>query len=88
VGGSLEDLYFVFAHQKLDTLGEFQDDFAFALLCLIEIEGDGFGDDSVFFGMFELVKEIGGVQERFGRNAPAQQAGATEVLILFDDRGF
>jgi hypothetical protein len=36
--------------------------------------------------MFEFFKNVRGVQERFGRDAAAKQAGAAQVLVFLNDR--
>ena len=38
-------------------------------------------------GLHEVLPEVGGVEQRFGRDAAHVQAGAAELGVFFDDRG-
>jgi hypothetical protein len=55
-------------------------------LRLGEVEFDAARDDADLFGRLELLEKIGRVQQGFCRDAAAQQAGAAQILIFFNDR--
>ena len=83
---ALDDLHLVLLHQELDALGALQNDLALVLLRLLEVELNIADGDADALSVLELVVNIGGVQQGFRRDAAAQQTGAAEILVLFDDR--
>ena len=52
------------------------------------IERRLFDGDAFVGGMVGEAPEFGGVEQRFGRNAADMEAGAAQLRIFFDNRGF
>ncbi len=79
----------VFLEQELDALGQPGDDFVLARLHLIHVDADGaFADrDAPFLDVLHDFERVRVLQQRLGRDASPDQAGAAERLLFLDDGG-
>ena len=50
------------------------------------IEGDIFGAQAVVLGVLQVVEDLGGAQQRLGRDAAPIEADAAQMLALDDGR--
>jgi hypothetical protein len=65
-----------------------RDDVVLALQHGGPVDLDLAGDiDAVLLGVLEMVVDLGVEEQRFGRNATPQQAGAAELFVVVDERG-
>ena len=86
-GVALDDVDFVLLHEKVDTFGVLADDLVLASADQGPIEARVFALDALVGGMSEVFPDVGGMEERFRRDAADQEAGATEAVIFFDEGG-
>ena len=73
--------------QEFDAFGVLGDDPVLALLHFGIVEARVFAVDAVLVGVFEMLPDIGGVEQGLGGNAAHQEAGPAEFGLLFDERG-
>ena len=80
----------VLLEQKLDALGQAADDFVFARVHLRHVDRGRAGRDrhSPLFGVLDDLQRVRVLEQRLGRNASPDQAGAAERLLLLDDSDF
>ena len=85
--GALDPFDLVLLEQELDALGEPGHDFVFARLHLIHVDADGaFADrDAPLLDVLHDLQRVRVLEQRFGRNASPDQAGAAERFLLLDD---
>jgi hypothetical protein len=75
--------------QVFQATGEGRDDLVFALAELVEMDpGIGEFDAPARFELFDFGKDAGHVQQGFGRNATAEEAGPAELGFRFHQRDF
>jgi hypothetical protein len=76
----------VLSHQALDAIGELARHFARALDDPGEIEAEILAAEAELVQAVQQVPDLGGTQQRFGRNAAPIETDAAEIFA-FDDRG-
>ena len=87
-GEAGESLDLILLHQKLDAFGVFLDDAVLALDHLRVVEHRLLDRDAFVGGVVGEAPQLGGVQQRLGRNAADMQAGAAQFGVFFNDGGF
>ena len=85
---ALDPVDLVLLHQVLDALGVLGDDLVLAVEHQGEIEARILAMDPVFFRVQEALPNVGGVEERLGRNAAHMQAAAAQFGVFFNECGF
>ena len=86
--GALDPFDLVLLEQKLDALGQAGHDLVLARLHLVHVDADGaFADrDAPFLDVLNDLERVRVLEQRLGRNAAPDQAGAAERFLLLDDR--
>src|SRR5207244_737747 len=86
---SFDHGHFVFSKKEVHAFGHLVDNVLFSILDLGPIDSNLARFEKTLLGCsLDFLKEVGVTEQRFGRNAPAQKAGAAISSILLDDRSF
>ena len=82
LAGAVEHRDLVLLQQMRDAGGELLGDRARALHDLVEVEADVVGGEAEFVEMMQQMIDLGGAQQRLGRDAAPVEADAAEMLAL------
>ena len=85
--GALDPFDLVLLEEELDALGEPGHDLVLARLHLIHVDADGaFADrDAPLLDVLHHLERVRVLEQRLGRNASPDEAGAAERFLLLDD---
>src|SRR5207248_1825786 len=83
---ALDPFDLVLLHQELNALSVLRDDAVLAIDDLRVIEAWILALDAVLLRMQKVLPDVGGMEQRLGRDAAHVEAGPAELGILLDDR--
>ncbi len=84
---TLHPFHFIFFEQELDALGVLFYDFVFARKDIAPIDLQAADLEAQLRAVFEMVVNVGVMEQHFGGDAADVQAGAAEEGIFLDDYG-
>jgi hypothetical protein len=84
---AVEGLDLVLLEQEGDAAGVLLHDFVFAFEDFGDVDAHVAEHDAEVGGVAGVVGELGRFEQGFGGDAAAEQAGAAEAAVFFDDRG-
>ena len=86
-GEALDDFDLLALHEQGYAGGVLVNDRVLAFENQGQVEHGVLAMQALLFWMFEVLPDLGGVEQRLGGHAADMEAGATELGILFDERG-